>query len=495
MHLNCTTPNDSFVKMKNIINDIITNENTHNCREDNNDKQKIKAQNIGTLRRLPTDLTFKTSLYLDEEDIFEFEKCCKLFYQIVNNSLYLNECNTFKTFNLTQKTLDQMTRPQNSFYKYSKAAELSIKSFTASCGQQVETQFDKAMTISGHDKWLETMFKSIKVLKINTNGFVLLPKLPIDILFNPDPIKSNLERFYVQSHNHAQQFVTNIDQFHKKYIILKRKFENEGKKIKILQGLDQSIFDLEGNTISQLLAIESKHTCVDAFEQLKQLLEHNFQFCHENNNSSLETLTFRYCQFDSIDTSKINSNTINCNERLQSQIKTLRLMNLSSHSNTDILENKKLIESLNFHNSVKNMTLSCVFNRRIDCDNWTKIISHLLTKTYYFNLNNLNIVLHFYSTLSNEDMVNWIFTILQENQQLLKHQFSQLNIAFDILGPGANLFSDERFCTLKWNSKIDDEFLSHFQEQCNQSCEQISREGEANTHKEKYLSVMGQWVE
>ena len=77
-------------------------------------KNESQNNNILRLLRLPIDLIFKTSLYLDEKDIYKFEKCCKLFYQIINNSSYLNQSNTFKSFSLEKEQLEVMTQSKNS---------------------------------------------------------------------------------------------------------------------------------------------------------------------------------------------------------------------------------------------------------------------------------------------------------------------------------------------------------------------------------------------
>ena len=186
--------------MKKTINDVITTNNTHNdnaC-DDNNEKQK-KSQNISKLLQLPIDLICKTSLYLDTETIFRFETCCILFYQIINNSTYLNQSNTFKFFSISDKELEAMTQAKYRFYKFSKATDLTIGSFDIEYPygtaprrqQQIKAQFDKAIAISSCDKWLETMFKSIQSLSVETNGLILLPKLPIDTLFNPDPYRND----------------------------------------------------------------------------------------------------------------------------------------------------------------------------------------------------------------------------------------------------------------------------------------------------------------
>ena len=185
-----TTTMNSFNNMKKIINAIISNKNSK-CNNLNNNNNN----NYNRLLRLPIDLINNISLYLNEQDIFSFERCCKLFYQIVNSSSYVNQCNTFKTFILTQKTLDQMTQPKYSFYKYSKATTLILQKFrrggagdASPHSKKIKRQFEKAQIVGGHDKWLCSMFKSIKTLEVFFDGSPLLPQLPVELMF--DPIKS-----------------------------------------------------------------------------------------------------------------------------------------------------------------------------------------------------------------------------------------------------------------------------------------------------------------
>ena len=482
LHLTDNVPNDSLIKMKNIMNDIITAKSIHNNNYNNeNDKQIIQAQHVSKLLRLPIDLISNLSLFLKEKDIFNFGKCCKIFYHIVNNSSFINQSKTFKTFRLTSQRLGEMTQAKRSFYKWSKATRLTI---TSSCENQGAIQFDKAMIVGSYDKWLETMFKSIKTLKIRTNGIILLPQLPIDLLF--DQIESNLETIVIDAPQ-LEDYI-NINKFCQKYIVFKKQFENQGKKIKVLKCLEQSIVNATTNSVSQLLDIETKHSCIHAGmggSPLKHLLERNFKFC----NSSLEILTLKLCRFGSIDINTINCN---CNGPPQSQINTLRLIDLDSNSNTDILENWKLIELLNFHNSVKNLTVNCTLYHKRECDIWRKIICNLLTKKYYFNLVNLNILLQFFDwgLRSEKDLVNCIFEILKQHQQILKHQFNQLNIGFDIV----DSLLGARFYVLEWNCKVDEKFSNHFQQQCNKGWKQTSTKGEPNLYKEKYHSAMQQWI-
>ena len=72
--------------------------------QNNNQNKQVKFP----LLRLPIDLITKTSLFLNEKDIFQFEQCCRLFYQMINNSLYLNQSNNFKTFEISIKRFDKL---------------------------------------------------------------------------------------------------------------------------------------------------------------------------------------------------------------------------------------------------------------------------------------------------------------------------------------------------------------------------------------------------
>ena len=96
-----------------------------------NNQKKVKKQHKTTgikfpLLRLPVDLIKKTSFYLNEKDIFQFECCCRLFYQMINDTSYLNLSNNFKSFNITKKRLTQMSERQHSFYKYSKTKSFGV---------------------------------------------------------------------------------------------------------------------------------------------------------------------------------------------------------------------------------------------------------------------------------------------------------------------------------------------------------------------------------
>ena len=90
-------------QLENIINKMnVTIENSQDSQllSTNTDKNDT----LFPLCQLPFDIIRKTSLFLNEKDIFKFEQCCRSFYQMINNLSYLNQSNNFKTFNVTLNT-------------------------------------------------------------------------------------------------------------------------------------------------------------------------------------------------------------------------------------------------------------------------------------------------------------------------------------------------------------------------------------------------------
>ena len=137
------------------------------------------------LLRLPIDIKKKTSLFLNEKDIFNYEKCCRLFYKMINNNNYLNKTNNFKRFKITMTRLSQMA---------------------------------------------------------NKNCLCSFYKLPIDILF--DETKSNLKRIFM---NHFWNNSNNkclepyLEEFNKQYLNLQKKLNTHNKKLKKLLCVEHTL--------------------------------------------------------------------------------------------------------------------------------------------------------------------------------------------------------------------------------------------------------------
>ena len=122
---------DDIKQFENEMNQISCNDSNFHCDQPSHTKCMIKNDETENekiefpLLRLPIDLIAQTSLYLNEKDIFQFE-CCRLFYQMINNTSYLNTSKNFKTFTIEDKTLDQMSQRKNCFFKYSKTKHLRL---------------------------------------------------------------------------------------------------------------------------------------------------------------------------------------------------------------------------------------------------------------------------------------------------------------------------------------------------------------------------------
>ena len=171
---------------------------------DKNIETKIDRNITFPLLRLPIDLIKHTSFYLNENDIFKFEQCCRAFYKMINNSIYLKDSNNFQIFTITRKRLKQMTMAQYNFFKYSKAKKLVVSvevdqvkmSYDFEVEELVafvnefEQEWKQAQYILKTDIWLVNLFQSIEVLIFDRISSLIVYLLPIELLF--DPIVSHL---------------------------------------------------------------------------------------------------------------------------------------------------------------------------------------------------------------------------------------------------------------------------------------------------------------
>ena len=486
MQFTDTTTTDSFIKMENIIENVIHN----NAANIKTVTAKSQYNDTKSLLRLPSDIIFSTSLYLNEKDIYTFEKCCHLFYKMVNNSSYLNQSNTFKTLNLNEKQLDKMTQSQYSFYKYSKATKLHIDHDLDfySDAQEIGCKFDQAQIVGSYDKWLSSMFKSIKVLQVD-DGTILLPKLPIDLLFDPT-MESSLEEISIRLRSCCEE---NLNKFGAKYFELKKRLETQGQKIKVLERLRQGSLG-ESLHLGDSFSIEAKHIQFDDLPMIIDIKQWN-----DNFNKSLRTITFEsYCKIDLADDgiqAGVNSHSIKVNCDCNLHIETLRFIEFDDISRLDLLDNQMLIESLNLHNSVKNLTIDFCLEYKVYRDKverWEKCISNVLTKKYYFNLENVNIL--FYSEYVSPDSlqpIDWIFGILKKHSNILKYQFKQLNIGIKTAKTTDESFRRVNINILQWNSNIDNKFLDDYQERFDQLHQSTL---ELKTKSEQYQQLIQQWI-
>ena len=165
---------------------------------------------------------------------------------------------------------------------------------------------------------------------------------------------------------------------------------------------------------------------------------------------------------------KATWNKTECDKPLNININTLRLINF--HYQGSFLNDKSLIEKLNLHNSLKNLTLSVQINssfsnhhkyqRNLTYGPLHTAIENVLKKTHFYNLQNVNILLNI-AVASNDASssdgltTNVIFTMLEKHCKILKNQFKQLNIAFVI----QEQRSLARYQLIEWNPSINTAFL------------------------------------
>ena len=240
---------DDITQFANEMNQISCNSSNNRCEQPSR-KSSIKHDekpNEDTkfpLLRLPIDLITKASLYLNEKDILKFERCCRLFYQMINSTSYLNVSNNFKTFTIKDETLDQMSQTRCSFFKYSKAKHLRLQ-----CDSEdwlcidggdsnqytikMRSQWEKAMITVKNEGWFDSMWKSIARLDMGQDGMGLVDKLPIELLF--DPHESHLNEIQFFHHWNEHLMITQyISQFEKEYLNIQHKLEQQGKQMRKL---------------------------------------------------------------------------------------------------------------------------------------------------------------------------------------------------------------------------------------------------------------------
>ena len=179
--------------------------------------------------------------------------------------------------------------------------------------------------------------------------------------------------------------------------------------------------------------------------------------------SAIDVLTCKY----SLNITKLDKIDCNCN------IDTLRLIYFSGYDNGDICMNDKLIEALNLHRNLINLTIemNIVLNHETNTTHigrWMKAMETILCKQYYHKLKNVNILIRMY-----EKDINYVFNKLKKNISILKHQFKQLNIGIKTVSG--------KFCTFEWNQQIDAKYLDQQRQ-------------EMNGDEMKYKQWLNQWT-
>ena len=124
-----------------------------------------------------------------------------------------------------------------------------------------------------------------------------------------------------------------------------------------------------------------------------------------------------------------------------------------------ICNDKDVIETLNLHNSLKNLTLYMIWTSKLFNDREKQFkISNILEKKHYYNLENVNIIVE----MRDKRAFGRIFHTSKENTTILKNQFKQLNIALI-----TNINNRLSVLAFEWNEKMDDKRLDQLQKHVN----------------------------
>ena len=431
---------------------------------------------------LPKDLITTISFFLNEQDIFEFELCCNLFHKMVNNKSYLTKSNNFKRFEITNKRLNQMTQYPSrcGLYKYCKAKDLTLKIDLAAvetrstawkhCLTKLKKQWQKAQSevvaTDDHDNtnvnsekynWTTSLFKSIKRLQFHNDSIYFLDNIPLDILFDPQ-YKSDLETLVFQQNfasRDQDELLNSTNGLEKEYLKLNNRLRKTNVEIKTLKSLHFVGF---GNVIAlpfiktKGIVFNAPFLCIGAQILAESTYPPRILTIIGDWNSPLPYIQKYQNQLMS-----------NC------QIDTLKLIKYAN-KNFDLCLNEEIIESLNLDKNLSNLKIDFTFFENDDGDDkkcfhlnfdyGLPAIEAVLTKKYFHNLKNVNILLHFGSSIH----VEKFFKLLTKHVKLLKYQFECLNISLHICDD--NNCNIETCNAFEWNSQIDEKWLTKMHQKC-----------------------------
>ena len=166
-------------------------------------------------------MKFDTRIYVA---VFGFEQCCRLFYQMINNSAHLKQSNSFKVFTFNKTVLDEMMMLRYSFYKYSQCEKLVIR---FGCKMtyfitDIQHEWERALSDDGHfdhDHSFLRVFKSIRSLELNDYAtLILLHKLPLDVLFDPQSRLEHMKIAHDWTGTKLQPLRKTIAEFEQEYL-------------------------------------------------------------------------------------------------------------------------------------------------------------------------------------------------------------------------------------------------------------------------------------
>ena len=432
---------------------------SNKCHDDEHEEALL----LFRLLKLPIDIIEYASLYLNETDIFRFERCNRLFYQMINKLSYLSKCNNFKYLWLGEETLDECR------FKYSQADKLSI-----CCPPAEKDKFSTFFLDSINHDWLTHICQSIKHLDIGVSASYPSRHLPMNILF--DEKESNLQEITFQDVDGDD----GIAPFNHSYMDCEYEFEWQRKKMRLLKRVNikntdgyagWSKFFLHSlNYIDTIHLHVSNCTCkIDpdydscGFSSSMKKLTFNWVCWSINNNNDHDNNGDSDSESDDDE-----ENSINTPADDGTGIETLEISTHIGDWSSMLSSHYKLLfcNTLNLSNTLKTLTFYFEPRNRTSIENVNPFafLESVLDKKYFYKLEDVNILA---CIDMNESTMNDFFGILTKRIDVLKYQFKQL-----IIGLCCSCESwennDEQlyYFTFKWNNKIDEKFLQQIQDNC-----------------------------
>ena len=501
--LNCTSINQLLIKIVIDSNELFTNDALmniasktnllKNTTKTNNRAKAIKIKNVENnhefpILRLPKDIITSTSLYLNENDLLQFERCNRMLYKMINNSSYLKKCRNFKTFRFTSEILDQIAWQRIDCYKFAFAESLRF-SWGYDIDDVNEPEFErynelldislkerrmilKRVMYYGSDSykyqsnWFDKLFESITEIHLNDDGMLLIDILPIEILF--DKNRSQLKNVTVSDYWEDRIPANVFQRIYSGY------FDTElhAHECKILENVWMigSGFDINATKVSIFTMLTMSH--------LKITLSDLNCMCFKTNQSltsHLTKLSLYNCKLFLSDKQRSliskqtnknhENNKNNKNNNCNVKIDTLRLITMREASQN--LVDESLIEFMNLQSNLKNLTMAIWSTTS---ESGTDYISSVIRKEHLFNLENVNILLSPSTTLEDskiEAFIDDLFDILCDNVQLLKHQFKQLNFGIQKYKhvEGEQGYTKRSVCAcFTWNWTINVKYINQQRE-------------------------------
>ena len=456
----------------------------NNTRSKNNNRKSPESSTSATfcLTKIPVDLTRQIALFLCEDTIIQFERCCRGLYQLSNTTLFISQSNNFKVLSMqdgSESCLEYVSNHPYDFFKYCKSKQLTITD--RKNDDSIETYRDYFGKIVDKN-WFIMCLKSIEKLWLGLSGSYLLDLFPMSYLFNS---QKNPPIQYFRLH------FDNIASFKFFPVAIETQTVNIANKNVNSKSMIVNAFDLGFNYV------KDDEYCMGKYDDEKFVdnLIKQFNIKHltlgqlnikmeyfqniEKYHSNLTALTLQSDVF----VNDIKSYCHNCNYKkgtkaLKLNINTLRLpfiQRLTDIDDNSIIGNQNARELLNLDRTVKNLTLSFALLDYVDSSTiCCQLINKIIKKEYFYNLVNVNILVSewldcdtfdvdYDDEISRNFFCGQFFDILISNKTIIKEQFKQFNVGYEIVADfdGENCWDPEKihqkvYDTFSYNDKMTD---------------------------------------